>query len=600
MDGHGFIQYLVIFLSAAVVVVPLSKWLGMGSVLGYLVAGSIVGPWGLHLISDVEGIMHFAEFGVVLLLFIIGLELKPSRLWVMRRAVFGGGGLQVGLSTVLFALLGKYFGLSTQAAWIAGFTLSLSSTAFVLQILAERNQLNTEFGRLSFAVLLFQDIATIPILALVPLLGGGANGTWAEMAQKSLLAAGTIAVIIIGGRYLLRHAFRAIAASRIKEIFTAATLLLVVGIALIMTLVGLSMALGTFLAGVLLADSEYRHELETDIDPFKGLLLGLFFMSVGMSVDYGVILNNPATIAGFAIGIVGIKFLVLLAVGRYSGLSSEASRNLAFTLPQVGEFAFVLFGMLSQFGLLETSISGMMIVVVALSMAATPFLIMLNEKFICTHSPLAKPFDEIQEEANPVIVAGYGRFGQIVCRILRIQDIPFTALEIDSEQVEVVRRFGATTYYGDASRLDLLRAAGADKAKIFVLAIDDVEASMRTAHMVREHFPNLKIFARARNRNHAYELLDAGITVIHRETLGSSLWLARDALIELGVDRVKAEKTIESFRGHDEKVLREQYKLRHDQKSLQNYSKQAAQLLVEVIKADAAGQADNAQSSPPA
>jgi monovalent cation:proton antiporter-2 (CPA2) family protein len=594
MDAHALIQYFVVFLAAAVIVVPLSKWLGMGSVLGYLIAGSIVGPWGFHFISDVEGIMHFAEFGVVLLLFIIGLELKPSRLWVMRKHVFGSGGLQVGLSTVLFAVIGSAFGLSMQTALLVGFTLSLSSTAFVLQILAERNQLNTEFGRLSFAVLLFQDIATIPILALIPLLGAGAGGTWQEMSQKTLIAAATIGAIIFGGRYLLRHAFRAIAASRTKEIFTAATLLLVVGIALIMTLVGLSMALGTFLAGVLLADSEYRHELETDIDPFKGLLLGLFFMSVGMSVDYGVILNNPGTIAGLTFGIIAVKFAVLFVTGRLSGLSSEASRNFAFALPQIGEFAFVLFGMLSQFGLLDLSVTVMMIVVVALSMAVTPFLVMLNEKFICVHSPLAKPFDEIKEESNPVIVAGYGRFGQIVCRILRIQEIPFTALEIDSEQVEVVRRFGATTYYGDASRLDLLRAAGAEKAKIFVLAIDDVDASMRTARIVREHFPSLKIFARARNRNHAYDLLDLGITVIHRETLGSSLWLARDALVELGIDRLKADKTIESFRGHDEKILREQYKLRHDQKSLQNYSKQAAQLLVEVIKADAAG-----QSAPP-
>ncbi|MEQ1878502.1 MAG: monovalent cation:proton antiporter-2 (CPA2) family protein, partial [Bdellovibrionia bacterium] len=407
MDGHLFLQYLVIFLTAAVIVVPLSKRLGMGSVLGYLVAGSLVGPWCFHLISDVEGIMHFAEFGVVLLLFIIGLELKPSRLWVMRRAVFGGGGLQVGVSTVLFALAAHYFGLGWTTSLIVGFTLSLSSTAFALQILAERNQLNTEFGRLSFAILLFQDIATIPILALVPMLGPQAGGGWQEMAQKSAIAAATIAAIVVGGRYLLRHAFRAIAASRIKEIFTAATLLLVIGIALIMTWVGLSMALGTFLAGVLLADSEYRHELETDIDPFKGLLLGLFFMSVGMSVDYGLVLSKPLEILAFTATIIGIKFLVLMGVSRYSGLSGEAARNLAFTLPQVGEFAFVLFGMLTQFGLLDKPVSDTMIVVVALSMALTPFLVMFNEKFFCPNSKLAKPFDDIKEDHNPVIVAGF-------------------------------------------------------------------------------------------------------------------------------------------------------------------------------------------------
>ncbi|HEX4923588.1 MAG TPA: monovalent cation:proton antiporter-2 (CPA2) family protein [Bdellovibrionales bacterium] len=586
MHSPSFLSYLVVFLAAAVIVVPVSKRLGMGSVLGYLIAGSIVGPWGFKLITDVEGIMHFAEFGVVLLLFIIGLELKPSRLWVMRKAVFGTGGLQVLLTAAAFAGLGIVFGLTPLASVLLGFALSLSSTAFVLQILAEKNQLNTEFGRLSFAILLFQDIATIPVLAAVPLLASKGETPVDEMIKKTLIAVAAIAGIIIGGRYLLRHVFRAIAASRIKEIFTAATLLLVVGTALIMSAVGLSMALGTFLAGVLLADSEYRHELETDIDPFKGLLLGLFFMSVGMGVDYGLILNKPLTIVGLVIGIMAIKAVLLYGLARYAGLANDASRNLAVALPQVGEFAFVLLAMITAGQLADKGTTDLLVVVVTVSMALTPLLFAVNEKFIGSKSKIAKPYDEIKDESNPVIVAGYGRFGQIVTRILRLQDIGFTALEIDSEQVEVVRRFGAQAYYGDASRLDLLRAAGADKAKLFVLAIDNMEASLRVARMVREHFPKLKILARARNRQHAYDLMDLGVTAFHRETYGSSLWLARDALIELGVDKDMAARLIESFSRHDEKILLEQYKLRHDQKSLVNYSKQAAQLLVEIIKAD--------------
>jgi monovalent cation:proton antiporter-2 (CPA2) family protein len=583
MEYSGFLFTFLVFLAAAVIVVPLCKKIGMGSVLGDLIAGSLVGPWCLKLVTNVEEIMHFAEFGVVLLLFIIGLELKPSRLWVMRKAVFGTGGFQVLVSTVLFFALARWAGLEWSPALAVGFTFSLSSTAFVLQILAEKNQLNTEYGRMSFAILLFQDIATIPVLAAIPLLGRGESG---GLGTKALIAIATVMAIIVGGRFLLRPVFRVIADSRIKEIFTAAALLLVVGTAFLMTMIGLSMALGTFLAGVLLADSEYRHELEVDIDPFKGLLLGLFFMAVGMSLDFGIIVRQTQMILLLTIGLLAAKFTILYVVGRSSGLSNDAARNMAVALPQVGEFAFVLIGMLSAQQLLPKESADLLVVVVTLTMAATPLLYALNEKFICKQAHKPKEFDQIPNEHNPVIIAGFGRVGQIVARILRLQEIGFTALEHDSEQVEVVRRFGNKIHYGDASRLDLLRAAGADSAKVFVLAIDDIDASVRTAEMVRTHFPKLKILARARNRQHAYKLMDLGVELFHRETLGSSLWMARDLLRELGLNSEQAQKMIDKFLIHDEKMIREQHKVHHDETMLINVSKQAAQQLVEVFKAD--------------
>jgi monovalent cation:proton antiporter-2 (CPA2) family protein len=587
MQSHAFLYYLLAFLGTAVIAVPLFSRLGLGSVLGYLVAGSLLGPWGVGLINDAHQIMGIAEFGVMLLLFVIGLELKPSRLWVMRKAVFGMGGAQVALSTILFGVIISRFGHSGAASLVAGLGLSLSSTAFALQILAEKGQINTSFGRASFAILLFQDLAVIPLLGLVPLLGSVTHETSAFSILPAFRIIGIIAAYLIVARFLLRPLFRMVADTKNREVFTGAALLVVIGSGALMEAVGLSMALGTFLSGVLLADSEYRHQLETDLEPFKGLLLGLFFMSVGMSVDYGLILKRPIAILGIVLGFMCLKSLVVYGVGRAARFSDDAAKNMAAILPQGGEFAFVLYGVAVQSGVMESSLADLLIVSVTFSMVLTPLFGIINEKLLCRRpTPVNEPFDNFPLQKNPVIIAGFGRVGQIVGRVLRVQNIPFTALEHDPEQVEQIRRFGNEIYYGDASRLDLLEVAGAKEAKVFVLAIDDVESSLRTARMVKEHFPHLKIFARARNRDHVYELMTLGAHVINRETFASSLELSEQLLVELGMTSDVARLTVLKFRGHDERVLIEQQKLYGDETKLVNYSKQAAQQLAGLFKSD--------------
>ncbi len=589
MDSHAFLLNLAAFLGTAVIAVPLFQRIGLGSVLGFLAAGSLLGPWGIRLITDVKSILSFAELGVVLLLFVIGLELKPSRLWVMRRTVFGSGGAQVALTTLVLAVIGHFLGLSPAAAFVAGLGLSLSSTAFALQILSERGQLNTISGRVSFAILLFQDMAVIPLLGLIPLLGGAEAAVSAtSFALGTLKVVAVIAGIGVGGRFLLRPLFRMVAKTRMKEVFTAAALLVVVGTGLLMEAVGMSMALGTFLAGVLLADSEFRHEIETDIDPFKGLLLGLFFMAVGMSVDYGLILSQPLTVFGLVLGFMAIKIAITYGLGRRTGLNPESARNLAFVLPQGGEFAFVLFAVASQSGVMPVPLANLLVVVVTVSMALSPILFSVNETYFCyrKQKQASAPFDTLPSEANPIIIAGFGRVGQIVGRLLRVQGIKYTALELDSEQVELVRRFGTEIYYGDASRLDLLEMAGAKTAKAFVLAIDDIESSVKTAKVVREHFPHLKIFARARNRAHVYELMNLGVTLISRETFGSSLEMARDLLVDLGVETSKAERMVAKFRDHDEKTLQGQYEIHGDEKKMIAFNRQAVAQLADLFRAD--------------
>ncbi len=590
MENHAFLFNLMAFLAAAVIAVPIFTRLGLGSVLGYLVAGSVLGPWGIGLIQDAHAILTFSEFGVVLLLFVIGLELKPSRLWVMRKAIFGMGGAQLLISAGLLTLALSLFGVDTRASLIAAFGLSLSSTAFALQILAEKKELNTGHGRASFAILLFQDLAIVPLLALIPLLGG----TQAEAQNSSLFSVGkTVAVVggmMIGGRYLLRPVFRAVAASRTREVFTGAVLLIVVGAAVLMEATGLSMALGTFLAGVLLADSEYRHQIEADIEPFKGLLLGLFFMAVGMSVDYGLLLKHPVMLIGIVLGFMILKYAVVYGVARAAKFSHASAKNMAIVLPQGGEFAFVLFGLAVESHVMPSSLADLLVVAVTLSMGLTPLFVFLNERFICPRANTPKePFDDIKSEEQPVIIAGFGRFGQIVARILRVKNIEYTALEQDPEQVNQVRRFGTDIYYGDASRLDLLEAAGAKKAKYFVLAIDNVESSIATAQAVREHFPHLKIFARARNRQHVYELVNLGVTVIHRETFASSLEMTEQLLMDLGESEKEARHSILKFRGHDERMLAEAQKLYKDEEQLINHSKQSAQQLVSLFRSDTPG-----------
>ena len=578
-----------IFLAAAVVAVPLFRRFRLGAVLGYLAAGIAIGPHVLGLVSDVDNVMHLAELGVVLLLFVIGLELQPSRLWILRKAVFGLGGAQVILTGTVLAGVGLAFGLSWQAALVIGLALSMSSTAFVLQVLAERGELTTRHGRSSFAILLFQDFAVIPLLALIPLLGAGEEiPQGADAWLAGIQAVGAIAVVIVGGRLLLRPVFSVIAASGIQEIFTAAALLTVIGTSLLVSSVGLSMSLGAFLAGVLLADSEFRHELEANIDPFKGLLLGLFFISVGMSVDLGLLARQPLLIAAGAVGMMLLKAGVLFAIGRYAGHSAQSARRLAVSLSQGGEFAFVLFAVALSSGIMSPSAVDLLVIVVTLSMMLTPVALALDDWAARASSARAEAkFDEIDAGEVPVVIAGFGRVGQIVGRVLRARNIAFTALDKSSEQIDTVRRFGSRAYYGDASRLDLLRAARADKAQLFVLAIDDIEASLRTAENMRRHFPQVRILARARNRFHAYRLMDLGVNDIVRETFFSSLEIAEQALQGLGFSPWEAEDTIATFRRHDQRQLERQHAVYHDETQLIQSSQEAARELQGIFESDA-------------
>ncbi len=589
----SFLVQSAIFLGAAVIAVPLARRLGLGAILGYLAAGIVIGPGGAGLIDNAEDVLHFAEFGVVLLLFVIGLELQPARLWSMRRAVFGLGGAQLVGTGAALALAGWLLGLAPTAAVLVGLVLALSSTAFGLQILAEKKQLTQRHGRTAFAVLLFQDMAVVPLLALIPILVGGMGGGGQDLIWPIAKAVLMIAALVVGGRYLLRYLLRAVAVSRTPEVFTAMALFTVVTAALLMQAVGLSPALGAFLAGVLLAESEYRHALEADIEPFKGLLLGLFFIAVGMSVDIGLVLSRPLAILGLVAGLMAVKGLALYAVGRAGRLKPAAARRLATVLPQSGEFAFVLFAVATGTGALDRGVADLLIVVVSLSMAATPLAVAVNEAIDRRAPKAAEPpaYDTPPATDNQVIIAGFGRFGQIVGRILRARRIPFTALEISPEQVDFVRRYGNEVHYGDASRLDLLRAAKADKAAVFVLAIDDVEASVRTAEVVAKHFPNLAIHARARNRAHAYRLMDHGVKIIRRETFHSSLELAGEVLKATGLTPSEADRVVATFRDHDVARLHEQYPMRADQDKMILQTRQWAEELEELFAQDAADEA---------
>ncbi len=576
-----------IFLTAAVVAVPISKRLGLGSVLGYLAAGIVIGPWGLSLISEVENILHFAEFGVVLLLFIIGLELQPARLWVMRKSVFGLGALQVIVTSSILTACAYALGVPMGAALIIAFALSLSSTAFALQLMAEKHQLTTRHGRSAFSILLFQDLAVIPVLALIPILSGGAEATLGATLLSAVTAVLVIGVVIVGGHYLLHHVLGLIAATEVREVFTAVALLIVIGNALLMEWAGLSMGLGAFLAGVLVADSEYRHALEADIEPLKGLLLGLFFIAVGMSVNVGLVSQQWPLIFGLVAGLLLIKFLVLLILGTLGRSQIRSALSLASVIPQGGEFAFVIFGAAVGAGLMRPDLSDLLIVVVTLTMAVTPLIVLANERLQrTTTAPRLREYEHPVDEENKVIIAGFGRFGQIVARILRAKKIGFTALESSAGQVDFVKRYGNKIYYGDASRVDLLRAAHADKAEILVLAIDDTEASLWTAEVVTKNFPNLKIYARARNRKHAYQLMDLGVFTIWRETLMSSLDMARSVLMGLGSSKSEADHAVQTFRAHDEKRLLEHHGMHNDEERMVYLAQQSAAELEQLFAED--------------
>lgn len=593
---------IALLLAAAAIAAPLAKALRIGTVLGYIFAGILIGPYGLGRLAglgigdkySVEEVLHVAEFGVVLLLFLIGLELRVQRLWTMRAAIFGAGGLQVATSGIVLGFAVFLLGMGAWAALFMGLALSLSSTAFALQVMEENNELTQRHGRLGFAILLFQDLAAIPLIALASLFAAkaGTGPAQALGAMPILIALAAIAGVLLAGRFLVDPFFRFVAGSRMSDALTAAALLVVVVVVLVMQKAGLSASLGAFLAGVVLADSAYRHEIEADIRPFEGLLLGVFFTAIGMSLDVLLLVRSPLLVLGLTAGLLVVKSLVIYGVGRQFGLSGSPARRLAFSISQGGEFAFVLLSAGVASSLLQQDHAALAAVVVTLSMMATPALLIAEQTLSQKRdSAAASAFDDMPENDGHVIIAGYGRVGQIVSRMLRARKIPFTALDVDAKQIATVKRFGAKAYFGDASRPDILEAAQAGKARAFVLAIDDVEASLRTARAVREHYPTLPIYARARNRRHVHELMDIGINVIHRETFGSSLDLTRDLLVGLGVPKERALSTLEIFREMDEKRLKLDYAHFTDEEKLRERALASSDELEKLLDQDAAAQA---------
>lgn len=577
----------VIYLVAAIISVPISRALGFGSVLGYLAAGILIGPFGISLVSEYEHTLHAAEFGVVLLLFVIGLELQPSRLWVMRRMVFGLGALQVLITAAAIAGLALWFGVQTSSAVVIGATLALSSTAFVLQMLAEKKQLTTSYGRAAFSILLFQDLAAIPLIALMPLLGNSAGENPFDLLQ---LARSTIIllVLIVGGRFLLRPILEMVAKTGIPELFTASALLVVIGAALLMQLAGMSMVLGAFIAGMLLADSEYRHQLEGDIAPFKGLLLGLFFIAVGMSVDLQQLLSEPARILLIVAALMLVKAIVLVLLARRFGMCDKRSAlRLAAAMSQGGEFAFVIFTIATSEGVLSEVLSGTLTLAVTLSMLLTPVLFLLAERLTQRMKKTEEPnYDEIVDEHNAVLIAGFGRVGQIVGRLLRMSGRPFTALEYDAEQVNMVRTYGNKVHFGDATRLNVLRAAGAADAKLFVVATSDMETSLHIAETAIRNFPHLTVIARARNRRHAHKLMDLGVKHIFRDTLLSSVAMGERVFEQLGMSHEESSRLAKVFLERDEKLLIEQYAVHNSEEMLIATSRETERELELLLRAD--------------
>ncbi|AKZ64615.1 potassium transporter KefC [Herbaspirillum hiltneri N3] len=578
----------LIYLLAAVVAVPIAKKLGLGAVLGYLLAGIAIGPWGLGLISEVEDILHFSEFGVVLLLFLIGLELDPKRLWSLRRHIFGWGSAQVGLVSLGLFGAALAVGIDWRVALIGALGMSLSSTAIALATLGERKLTATPAGSAGFAILLFQDIAAIPMMAAVPLLGVAVAQGSGQGWLHTLQVVAVIALLIFGGRYLIRPILRIIAKTDMREIFTAFSLLLVIATCLLMQSVGMSMALGTFLAGVLLADSEYRHALESDLEPFKGLLLGLFFIAVGMSVDFGIFLEQPWLILGMVLGFLVIKTVVLYGLAKCFRIPRDQQIFFAFLLSQGGEFAFVVFGAAATAQVLTPRISSILVVVVALSMVITPLLLLLHDRVLLPRLQARgrQPEDDIEPQENPVIIAGFGRFGQIVGRLLHANGIGLTILDHDPDQVESLRKFGFKVFYGDATRIDLLRTAGAAKARLIVIAIDDAPASLKLVEAVQRAFPHLKIAARARNVTHLYDLMDRGVTVLERETFESALQMGRQVLRQLDFGAYRAHRAAMKFRAHNIETLHKLYPHYKDQQQMVSMAVQAREELEAMFASD--------------
>ncbi len=576
---------LVALLTAATIAVPLTRRAGFGSVLGYLLAGIVIGPAGLRLVTETEQIASVSSLGVIMLLFLIGLELRPQRLWVMRRAVFGLGTAQVVATAAVLAGLAHLAGVAWPGAIVLGAGLAMSSTAIVLPMLSERELLTSPAGRDAFAVLLFQDLAFIPLVALVPLLAGGGampnHVPWVDVAK----GVAAIAIILIGGRFLMNPLFRAIGGAKTPEVFTALALLIVAGTAFIAEKSGLSPSLGAFMAGVLLSESEYRHELQADIAPFEGLLLGFFFISVGMSADLGLALRHPVMLATATAGLLVAKTAVAFGLAKAKRQDTHNAIRFALALPQASEFSFVLFGAATAAGALAADRAAMATLVSAASMIATPILFAVSERRL-NQSPPEPVFDTIAADDNPVIVCGFGRVGQIVGRVLRMHDIRFTALERDPGQVDVVRRFGGKVFFGDPARLDVLRAAGAEQAKLLVVVLDHMEDVLRTVEVARRNFPHLKILSRARNRRHAHLLMDRGIEDPVRDTFHSSLKLAELSLTALGIDEDAAARAVRLFQDHDEANLRAAHEFHTDEKQLIQNAQQAAEELASLFEAD--------------
>lgn len=568
MDNHTLIQALI-YLGSAALIVPIAVRLGLGSVLGYLIAGCIIGPWGLRMVTDAESILHFAEIGVVLMLFVIGLELDPQRLWKLRASVFGGGALQMVVCGGLIGLFCMFLGLRWQVAELIGMTLALSSTAIAMQAMNERNLMVSQMGRSAFAVLLFQDIAAIPLVAMIP-----------------LLAASALVLVVLLGRYVTRPALRFVARSGLREVFSAVALFLVFGFGLLLEEVGLSMAMGAFLAGVLLASSEYRHALESDIEPFKGLLLGLFFIGVGMSIDFGTLIDNPLRIIILLVGFLVIKTVMLWLIAKPLQVPNKQRRWFAVLLGQGSEFAFVVFGAAQMANVLDPDWAKSLTLAVALSMAATPILLVILTRLEKSATGEEREADEIDEEQPRVIIAGFGRFGQITGRLLLSSGVKMVVLDHDPDHIETLRKFGMKVFYGDATRMDLLESAGAAKAEVIINAIDDPQTSLQLTEMVKQYFPHLQIIARARDVDHYIRLRQAGVEMPERETFEGALKTGRLALEGLGLGRYEARERADVFRRFNTLMVEEMVKGENDATSRAAVYKRTSEMLSEIIAED--------------
>lgn len=604
MHGDVLTQALV-YLAAGVVTVAAAKKLGLGSVLGYLIAGALIGPFALNLTGDPEDVMRFAEFGVVILLFLIGLEVRPALLWSMRRTIFGLGGAQVLATALAIAAAAMLLGLAWPTALAAGLVLAMSSTAIVLQTLDEKGLRQGPVGRAAFGVLLLQDLSIIPLFALLPLLATGPVTLTANTDSASLVAdlpawlqalavLGAVGAVVGGGRFVVRPVFRFIAQSRLREIFTATSLLIVVGVASLMQIVGLSPALGAFLAGVVLAESEFRRELETDIEPFRGLLLGLFFITVGATIDFDLILREPLLLIGLVLGLMALKFAVMFALARIGGASNRLAATVAVALAQGGEFAFVLLTFTVGAGVIGQPLADLLTAVVALSMAMTPLTVVVYEKILTrldrekpTRTPDDPTFEEVDAEPD-IIIAGFGRFGQVTGRLLTANGFKSTVLDADIEQIDLLRRFGRRVHYGDATRLDLLRQAGAERARMLIVAIDDQEKAAELVERAREAFPRLTILARAFDRRHAYDLLASGADAVERETFEAALSLGVTALRSLGFRAHRALRAADYFRRHDRRTFEDLRPMWGQTEAYLLASRDAAQTMDRLLQADLA------------